>query len=135
MRRTNNQPQILQAQLTQLHAAEAYNTFLESGQEIHRLAMVQESQLRNPNLDLLTRHQIETSRENLLGVWEGFQAFKAEHGMRPINVPAVTTDTHIYALGQPPQINPNTLSGQALQLLQQTSETLGGKRGHLTLAC
>lgn len=73
------QPQLDQARLAQMQAAQRYNSFIESGSQIIQVAQDAEQRLKSPNLSALERHQLEATRDNLYSLAGEFTSFKTQN--------------------------------------------------------
>lgn len=56
-RQSSLQPQLDQARLAQIQAAQRYNSFIESGSDLIKVAVDAEQRLKSPNMSALERHQ------------------------------------------------------------------------------
>lgn len=78
-RQSSLQPQLDQARLTQIQATQRYNSFIESGSELIKVAQAAEQRLQSPSLSALERHQLETTRDNLYSLAGEFTSFKTQN--------------------------------------------------------
>jgi hypothetical protein len=113
-----------QAQIERHKIAEAYNDFLDTDRQYNRQGNDAARALERPNLSLLERHQLETTRDHAWATAGEFQRFKSEQQLRPIHLAPVHTDTQVFAQGQEPQLNAGTVQGQTLGWLQRAGQAL-----------
>ena len=84
-------PQLEKAQLSQWEAAQKYNSFIESGSQLLKVASDAEARLKNNNLSLFDRSQLVITRDNMINLASEFITFKSKNGaslqsLGPMNI-------------------------------------------------
>ena len=92
---TTLQPQLEKAQLAQWEAVRKYNSFVESGSQLLKVATDAEYRLNRSNLSLLERNQLETTRDTMVNLASEFITFKNQNGvslqsLSPMNIGSKT---------------------------------------------
>ncbi len=64
-------PQLEKAQLAQLAAVQKYNSFIESGSQMLKVAADAGTRLQSSKLSLLERSQLEHARDNMINLASG----------------------------------------------------------------
>ena len=76
---TTLKPQLEKAQLAQWEAVQKYNSFIESGGQLLKVATDAEAQLKKADLSLLERSQLEVTRDTMINLASEFLAFKSQN--------------------------------------------------------
>lgn len=92
---TTLKPQLEQAQLTQWEAVQKYNSFVESGSQLLKVATDADNRLKSNNLSLLERNQLQTTRDTMVDLAGKFITFKSQNGaslqsLNPMNIGSKT---------------------------------------------
>eukprot|EP01031_Cornospumella_fuschlensis_P023130 gene23130-28113_t len=118
---TTLKPQLEKAQLAQLAAVQKYNSFIESGSQMLKVAADAGTRLQSSKLSLLERSQLEHARDNMINLASEFITFKSQNGAKleflsPMDIGAKT----YYSNGRI-EWN-NSILGQLGQLWDGTKE-------------
>lgn len=116
----NPSDRLQQAQLQQLSAAQAYNSFVESGSQYIKMALDAESRLQRRDLSLLEIVQLKTTRDTMYALSAEFISFKAENQMVPMHLRPVDAGGQTHYIDGRVEWNGSLsgLAGQAWEGLQ-----------------
>lgn len=108
-------PQLEQAQLLQWQAAQKYNSFIESGRQLLKVASDAETRLNSTNLSLLERSQLESTRDLMINLASEFVTFKSQNGATLQNLNKMDIGPKTYYSDGRVEWNPLTRDGLAGQ--------------------
>ncbi len=118
-------PQLEQAQLSQWEAAQKYNSFIESGNQILKVASDAEARLKSKSLSLWERSGLENTRDNMINLASEFNTFKTQNGASLQNLNKMDIGPKTYFSDGRVEWNTNKVGGLAGQIWDNT-KTLAG---------
>jgi hypothetical protein len=124
-------PQLEKAQLSQWQAAQKYNSFIESGSQLLKVASDAETRLKSNNLSLLERNQLESTRDNMINLAGEFITFKTQNGASLQNLSKMDIGPKTYYSDGRVEWNTNSATGLAGQIWDDAKEVATGIKNAL----
>lgn len=118
-------PQLEQAQLAQWQAVQQYNSFIESGSQLLKVAGDADNRLKSSNLSLFERDQLESTRDSMVNLASEFITFKTQNGATLQYLQKMDIGAKSYYSDGSVQWNPLTRDGYLGQLWDDTKEVGG----------